>query len=199
MKVSEHFNYEEFCKRNQEVLIPVQMLMLINLCQNILEPIRSHLCTVCKRDVPIKVVSGIRFPSDNNRLRVQGFNPSETSDHLFGNVVKLHNAVKIRKYGKYYQFSVGAADVIPDCGADRAWDILAPFFNKNTATIDLPRGQIAIGQVILERRKSYWLHISNPKRLIYTEEVIQPYLKSEPFLKSLDNGVTYTNIFGNDK
>jgi len=194
MKVSDHFEYEEFCKRDQEILTPVQMYMLINLCQNILEPIRSHLCVVCKRDVSIKVVSGIRFPSDNNRIRAQGFNPSETSDHLFGNIVKLHNAVKIRKYGKYYQFSVGAADIIPDCGADRAWDILLPFFNRNTSTIDLPGCSIPIGQVILEKRKTFWLHISNPKRLIFTEQVVETYLKSEPFLKSLDNGCTYNPI-----
>lgn len=195
MELSTHFTFEEVCNRDHHILTPVQMEMLTNLCINVLEPVRSFLSTTTGKDVPIKVLSGVRFPSDNNRLKKQGFNPSETSDHLLGNIIKLHNPIKIRKYGKYYQYSVGAVDIVPACGAKEAWDLLRPYFNKLNCTIDLPDiAPVRIGQVILEKRKNYWLHISNPKSLVYSQAVAQTFLKSEPFLVSQDNGITYKPI-----
>lgn len=195
MKISDHFWFSEFCQRDHHILTVIQMHMVFNLAQNILEPIRAYLTEYFQKDTKFKIVSGIRFPSDNNRLKKQGFNPSETSDHLFGNIVKLRNPAKIKQYGKYYQYSVGACDFMPECGSKEAFDILKIFFNRDTRTIDLPnKNPIKIGQVILEKRTSYWIHISNPKSLIYDSFVSNTFLKIEPFLQSLDNGYSYKPV-----
>ena len=191
MKVSEHFWFSEFSERDPSILTTIQMHMVKHLAQNILEPIRAYLGQAFGNEVAIKITSGIRFPSDHNRLKKQGYNPSETSDHLFGNIVKLSNPAKIRVYGKYFQFSVGAVDILPSCGAKEAWDVLAPHFVRESSCIALPNGNVKIGQIILEKRKSYWLHVSNPKELIYNSFVAETFLKVEPFLQSMDNGMTY--------
>lgn len=191
MQLTDHFSFSEFCDRDHHILTPVQLQMVSSLCADILEPLRSYLGYRCNREISVKVVSGIRFPSDNNRLKKQGYNPSETSDHLFGNIVKLHSAINIRKYGKYFQYAVGAVDIIPSCGAKEAWDILLPLFNKIKGSIVLPDREVFIGQFILEKRNSYWLHVSNPKTLIYDKFIVETFLKNEPFLISQDNGITY--------
>lgn len=191
MKLSDNFWFSEFSNRDPSVLTSIQLYMIKNLAERILQPIRNYLTDVFAKDVSIKIVSGVRFPSDLNRLRAQGYNPSETSDHLCGNIVKLRSAVKIRQYGKYFQYSVGAADVIPSCGAKEAWDVLKVHFVRENGIIALPTGNIQIGQVILEKRNSYWLHISNPKTIVYSKAMADLYLKTEPFLISLDNGKSY--------
>jgi hypothetical protein len=196
MKLSNHFWYNEFSDRDHAVLTPVQIHMVSHICNEILEPIRSYLSEVFLDEVKMRVVSGIRFPSDHNRLRKQGFNPSETSDHMYGNIVKLRNPIKIRRYGKYFQYSVGAVDIMPSCGAKEAWDVLLPKFDRDKSCINLINGPIEIGQVILEKRQSYWLHISNPKNLIYRQFVAENFLKREPFLMSNNNGKTYQPIIG---
>jgi len=194
MKISDHFWFSEFSERDPAILTSVQMYMVRHLAQDILEPVRSYLGTAFNSEVSMKIVSGLRFPSDNNRLAKQGFNPSETSDHLFGNIIKLRNPAKIRLYGKYYQYSVGAVDVMPSCGAKEAWDMLLPHFVRDRACIALPTGDVKIGQVILERRRSFWLHISNPKDCVYNLFVAESFIKVEPFLQSMDNGVSYKPI-----
>lgn len=191
MKLSDHFWFRELSERDPGILTPVQMYMAKHIANNILEPIRAYLGDVFGRSVPIRVVSGIRFPSDHNRLKKQGFNPSETSDHLFGNIVKLRNPIKIRRYGKYYQYSVGAVDIMPSCGAKEAWDVMRSHFIRERGCIALPNGAVKIGQVILEKRRSFWLHISNPKELVYEDFVADTFLKVEPFLVSMNNGTAY--------
>ena len=191
MQISDHFWFSEFCKRDHHILTVLQMHMIQNIARGILEPIREFLGKQLSREVKIKIISGVRFPSDHNRLKKQGFNPSETSDHLFGNVVKLRNPVKIRQYGKYYQYSVGAVDILPECGAKEAWDILRPCFSREESAIYLPDKEVRIGQIILEKRQNYWMHISNPGSSIYNEFVADTFLKRKPFLVSTDNGSTY--------
>jgi len=194
MQVSDHFWFAEFCDRDRHILTLFQYHLLENIARNILEPIRSFLRNSFGKEIPIKIVSGVRFPSDNNRLRKQGFNPSETSDHLFGNVIKLRNPSNIRKYGKYYQFSVGAVDIMPGCGAKETWDLLLPYFSKKDSSILLPDHKIKIGQVILEKKKNYWIHISNPQNVVYQDIISDVFLKKEPFLKSMNNGLSYESV-----
>lgn len=190
MKISQNFNLYEFMNKKREIT-PIQVFMLQNLCIKILEPIRTFL------NCPIKITSGIRFPGDINRLRKEGYNPSETSDHLYGNVVKLKSLNKKAKYGDYYSFSVGAADIIPAIGALSAWNILKKYFNIYSNEVNLPINNnrtinIRIGQIILEKRNSYWLHVANPSNLIYSLKFIQNFIKRKPFLISEDNGKNYT-------
>jgi len=193
MRLSENFWFSEFCDRDHHILSTIQMHMLSSLVHNLLEPIRAFLCESFGEDIPITVRSGVRFPSDTNRLRQAGYNPSETSDHLFGNVIKLRSQTNIRKYGKFHSFSVGAADIVPMCGAREAWQRMRPHFLKE-GYIALPSDTYAVGQIILERGNSYWLHISNPTTVVYSDHVSQTFLERPHFLLSEDNGRTYTPI-----
>ena len=193
MKLSEHFQLKEFTDRPMELLTPIQLYMLRNLC-SVLECIRTFLSQELEQPVPMKVSSGIRLPSDINRLRKAGYNPSETSDHLFGNIVKLRSKVKIKMYGKYYTYSVGACDIVPLCGAEEAFNLMIPHFNRQTGEVNLPGGTIRVGQIILEKRNTFWLHISNPPELMYSDQLVAQYFNRKHFLKSLDNGGSYVNV-----
>lgn len=192
-KITPHFRLNEFLKRDEISLTGIQLFMLHNLCNN-LEAIRSFLSREFARTISIKVTNGFRQPSDNNRLRKAGYNPSETSDHLFGNMVKLRNPAKIRRFGRYYTFSVGAADIVPACGAKEAWEAMAPYFTRKTGIVTLPDNHIKIGQMILEKRNSYWIHISNPADLIYSPEIVTAFLNRVHFLKSTNNGGSYETV-----
>jgi hypothetical protein len=137
------------------------------------------------------VTSGIRSSSDRERLIKQDYHPSETSDHDYGQMVKLTNKDRIAKYGEYYSYSVGAADVIPSCGAKELFTLCKPYFNRIENTIDLPEGKISLGQCILEKGKeTYWIHVSNPPKLFFNSPILQT-LKKTCFLISEDNGITY--------
>jgi len=194
IQLSKNFWFEEFSFRDHHILSNIQMEMVMNLALLILQPIRDFLCIYFKKDIAITIRSGIRFPSDVNRLRQAGYNPSETSDHLFGNVIKLNSLENIRKYGKYHTYSVGAVDIVPMCGAKEAWDILRSKFKIGQGIISLPSGDVKIGQCILEKRNSYWIHIANPASLIYSLSVANAFLRKPDFLVSDDNGKTYKPI-----
>lgn len=192
MRISENFNLREFVAEGRDIT-PIQAFMLQNLCIKILEPIRAFL------NCPMAITSGMRFPSDINRLRKSGYNPSETSDHLFGNLVRVSSLKKKAIYGNYYSFSVGACDTVPSCGALQAWNKLKPYFDIANGIINLPVRNsihpIKIGQLILEQNENgHWLHISNSQSILYSDAFIAKYLKKIPFLISEDNGKTY-NIY----
>ena len=176
MKLTDNFNSKEFVKPGVS-LTPVQLWLLEHHCEEILQPLRDFLkCS-------IKVTSGVRFPSDLNRLRKLGYTPSETSDHLYNTTVTLKNPKKIAKYGRFYSYSVGASDIIPSIGAKTAWSKLKPHFNKKDTAIELPNKYIKIGQIILEESKNKeWIHISNPYQLIYSDVFINQFLKKSAFL-----------------
>ena len=197
-KITDHFWFHEFSKGDPRKVSPLQWMMLLNLCNN-LEIIRAFLTDHFDwkkkyrgRDMRIKVTNGIRLPSDNNRLRRQGYNPSETTDHFFGNIAKLRSKRKIRLYGKFYTFSVGAGDIVPGCGARKAWEAMKPYFDLRTGVINLPNGKVTIGQLILEKRRGYWLHIANHPSLIYSDQMVHTFLyRKFRFLISENNGATY--------
>jgi len=188
MKITNHFSVEEFTKRDPKMLTPIQTLMLQNICNN-LEIIRAFL-----RNVPIKISDGLRLPSDINRLRKSGYNPSETSDHLFGNIVKLRSKVKTKLYGKYYVYSVGACDFVPSCGAQEAFNLMKTYFTRQTGIISLPDRHIKVGQMILEKRDSFWIHMSNPPDLIYSDQIVASFFNRKHFLQSLNNGKSYETV-----
>lgn len=189
MKISDNFLLSEFVQEGRDIT-PIQVYMLNNLCLKILEPIRNFLN--CK----LTITSGMRFPSDVNRLRAAGYNPSETSDHLYGNVIRVKSMKKLAKYGRYYGYSVGACDFIPVIGAEESWNRLKKYFNFRQNCIDLPIRntfyRIKIGQIILEKgNNSHWIHISNPGTIIYSDSFISKFINRKPFLYSNDNGRTY--------
>ena len=184
MKVSTNYSRDEFLEEGR-IMTPIQEFMLTNLCNNILEPLRFFLS--CK----IKIIDGIRFPKDINTLRQEGYHPSETSDHLFGSVIRVRTMKKKAKYGDYYSYSVGAADIAPAIGAKKSWDMMKCFFNLKKNTIELPNQTIKVGQCILEKRTPYIIHISNPPDLIYNNFFTSKFLKKQTFLTCSDNGETY--------
>ena len=194
MKITTNFQLKEFTDRPHELLTPIQRFMLLNLC-SILECIRSFLSEALKTTIPLVVSSGIRLPSDTNKLRNAGNNPSETSDHLFGNIVKLRSKVKIKMFGRYYVYSVGAADVVPVCGATDAFQLMLPYFNRQTGEVNLPGGTIKVGQIILEKKdNSDWLHVSNPWDLVYSGQMVASFFNRKHFLTSVNNGESYESV-----
>lgn len=192
--LSEHFFFDEFVKESNPTLTSIQWYMLQSLCQNILEPLRAFAGQVSRIKNRFDITSGIRFPSDRARLISQSYHPSETTDHDFGQAVKLTREKNIAKYGLYYYYSVGAADVVPACGAEFLFEKCKPFFKPGEHTIDLPEGKIRVNQFILEKgKKSYWLHVSNHPSILYQEPVVN-FLGKDCFLQSLDNGSSYQRV-----
>lgn len=189
MKISEHFAFQEFSSRDYHLLTPIQLGMLDNLCRSILEPLRKFW------GCPVHVSSGIRFPSDNNALRKQGYNPSETSDHLFGNVVKLRNPKKVKRFGRYYPYSVGASDIIPKIGAKKAFELLRPYIDTKNNLVNLPNGigPVRVGQLIFEQwEDSAWIHVSNPVDLVYSLKISRVLVQYRTcFLISNNGGKSY--------
>lgn len=188
MKLSDHFSLGEFTREAENRFSPTQIFLLQSICQNILEPMRAFL------SCPIKVVSGVRTRGDYDRLIKQGYHPSETSDHFFGETVPLSRATKIQRFGPTYSYSVGAADIMPACSAEEAFSRMRQYFRPATGIVELPNMNVKIGQLILERSKTYWLHVSNPATLVYSEIFADRYLKKAPFLMSLDNGKSYQPV-----
>lgn len=188
MQLSKNFHLKEFTKLHESQLTPIQRYLLKSLCEEVLQPIRNFLS--CR----IKVTSGLRMIEDVKRLKAAGYNPSETSDHFFGESVPLSRTIKIARFGSFYSYSVGAGDIIPACGAEIAFWKLRPYFNPVTGEVNLPEQIIKIGQLILEKGNTYWMHVSNPTTLVYSETFASKYLKKTPFLISLDNGRSYQPV-----
>lgn len=190
-KLSDHFSLSEIVKEDHHELIPLQWYMLQHICMSILEPLRKFASDLVKQDVPFTITSGLRTTEDRDRLKQMGYKPSETSDHDFGQTIELVSPDKIMKFGKYYSYSVGAVDFVPEFGADILFNKLKPYFNHGTRSIDLPGGSITVGQFILEKGEhSYWIHVSNPPSLFFGPPILG-LLKRNCFLKSEDNGKSY--------
>lgn len=174
MKLTDHFNIEELIKSSYKTLIPVQLYMLQSLC-GILESMRE----LCQSR--IQVTSGVRTYEDFIRLQQQGSNPSEVSDHFCGNTVPLSNEKNIKRFGKFYYYSVGAADItFMDCKTEDA-------FKK----IMDNRSRFITGQIIMEKNKSTWIHVSNHPTLIFSKYTNDYIIKKQPYLVSLNNGKSY--------
>lgn len=188
MRLSENFYLREFTKLSELDITAIQKYLLKTLCKDVLQPIRNFLgCS-------IRVTSGLRTLEDMQRLKMAGYNPSDTSDHYFGATVPLLRARKIARFGGFYSYSVGAADIIPECGAEVAFGKLKRYFNPITGEILLPNQIVKVGQLILEYGNTYWMHASNPALLVYSKKFSQKFLKKSPFLISLDNGKTYQPV-----
>ena len=149
--VSEFFNYEEFTRSNygKPVFNKLSKYLLECLCRNILDPIRKEF------GYPILVTSGLRDINVMNELRRAGYHPSPTTDHSFGDP-------------DFNPFGVGAADIRPyNQGACEDIFKIAIDFLKN-------RSDFQVGQVLWERLdEREWVHISNPKTVLFQPDVAQ--------------------------
>jgi len=187
-KITDNFSLDEFTNNDKSIIVnDVMMFMIKSLCENVLEPLRNF--WGCK----VKINSGIRTEKQNSILIKNGYNPSDKSDHFYGASVKTKTEKTRRRYGDTYNFSVGAVDIMPVCGgfALAAFDKTRQLFQPQYNMINLPGGAIKIGQFILEKGNSYWIHVSNHPSIIYSNKFVSSFLEKKPFLISLDNGKTY--------
>ena len=86
-------------------------------------------------------------------LRRDGYHPSPTTDHSFGDP-------------EINPFGAGAADIRPygQGACENIFNIAVDFINNSDG--------IPVGQVLWERQgKREWVHISNPKTILFQPEV----------------------------
>jgi len=155
--------------------------LIVNLATN-LQIVRSAL----PRGSWIQITSGVRAPEDYRRLVKAGYRPSTTSDHNFGNAVKLTvNTNKYKKYGPTYNFSVGAADCVShNLDVRNLFDIAKKLTEEN---------KCRFGQVIYEENPNTgakWVHFGADPSYYFSEEVVK-FIGRLPFLVSLDGGKSY--------
>jgi len=138
----------------------------------------------------LKITSAVRAAEDFERLVKLGYRPSETSDHNFGYSVPLKtNQIKKIKYGSTYNFSVGAADVVPVNIGARDFFEMAVDYTKS--------GKCQFGQVIYEftpetktRAAKEWVHFGNDPSFFFGPEIVK-LLNRAQFLETLNGGKSY--------
>ena len=168
---------------------PLESFMLANLVYNILNPIRVAV------GLPIYINDCYRTMAKYYDLIKRKYNPSPTSDHFWGQSIPTIRQKDKNKYGKTYSFSSGAVDF--GC---RNTGSLVHVFNTIRELVD--KKVIDVGQCILESKwitekgkkviVSQWIHISNPREIIYNKEFMEELqIKPRKFLYSSDNGKTY--------
>lgn len=176
-----YFTQKEFTRRGFPVKPTAdQSFLLNNLRDKILNPIRHQLSR------PVILTDCFRTLAKYYRL-LKKYNPSATSDHFFGQAIPTIRRKDKKRFGKYFKYSVGAVDFrVPGANMREVFQVV-----KELEVNCL----IKIGQAILEfnpKRRSSWIHISNPLSLVYSDSFIYDLsLQKERFLISEDNGKTY--------
>ena len=122
--------------------------------------------------------SGIRTLDDVARLVRGGYNPSPTSDHLFG--------LSVPYKGITYTASVGAVDLYIPGLRSIFLNIVNYFLTKYPNAIDRPR------QMIFETsaKGNDWLHIANVPSRVLSPKMALASLHPRPLLYSFENGKT---------
>lgn len=122
------------------------------------------------------------------RAMKQKYNPSATSDHFWNQAIPVFKNSDRERFGTHFTMSAGAVDwVAPGLDMPEVFDRVL------SLAVD---EKIEVGQLILERgRSGYWIHMSNPRALIYRYDILKAAgaIKNR-FLKSDDNGKTYKKI-----
>jgi len=185
MKVTDSFWFHEFAPHGaDQSWLPqnkIMQLMIKHLAEN-LQILRSHF-----ENSLFKISSGVRTLIDYQRLKISGYNPSVTSDHYFGQAIPLEPKTdKYNKFGAFYNFGVGAADIIP-VGVSAAW------LFKTAVQFDLEK-KVNFGQIIYENNPangSEWVHFGNDPNLFFQSDVCD-FICKRKYLTSNDNGKTYS-------
>ena len=173
-KLSKNFKLSEFANLNEE-LTDYQIALLTNLAEE-LEYVRERLQQYKSGMKPVYMVvtSGVRTKADITRLKKQGYNPSENSDHLCG----------VQANGKP---TLGAADIqFYNCSLTTKQIALEvkEMVNNNAAFF---------GQVIYEKNPktgAEWIHFGNDPEQIFSYPISASAARKK-FLMSVDNGKTY--------
>jgi len=188
--VTQNFFWSELIGNKDSDDLPVlTRYLLLRLAEDVLQPLRNFFG--CK----IRVTNCLRWPSDYYVLLSRGWNPSLTSDHYAGLAVPTTTPEHKKRFGAYYTQSVGAADIVPECGVEKAWDAMRDVAGCNGAEIMAHKSRIVCGQVIYERSgTSEWLHVSNPPSVVFSNEWVNLTFHRRPWLKSVDGGNTYQEV-----
>jgi len=190
MKLSNNFSASEFLNGiTWEELSLSNKYLLQVLCDNVLQPVKDFLTKEYKKNIPMKVNSGMRLESDIERLRKQGYNPSVRSDHFFANAIKITNDADKKRFGDYFTYGAGAADIIP-IGVD-----VRDVFERIRVGVKTGKLNITYGQIIYETGAggSGWLHMSNNKKFVMSTGLADAvgFSVNGQFMQSLDGGKTY--------
>lgn len=175
IKLTENFMLSEFCDPKNVNDYQVELLTVL---ANELQRVRNLLQNLKSgtKPVTIKITSGVRTKADITRLKKQGYNPSENSDHLCG----------LQPNGLP---TLGAADItVSNCKLSMKEIAL---YIKDAVEHDLAY----FGQVIYEKNPktgNEWIHLGNDPDLIFSFSTnIASAIKRKKFLMSTDNGKTY--------
>ena len=144
--------------------------------------------------IPFRVTDCYRTRAKYDDMKKRGLWPSETSDHFWGQRIPLTVPKKMKKYGSYYEFSVGAIDIVPAIPGIVKTEV--NIFNIFETFVALDQtGDISIGQIIHEKSAktgAEWIHVANPVDLVYNHEIIQAlHLTKSKYLTTKDGGRTY--------
>ena len=135
------------------------------------------------------ITSAVRSESDYYRLLEKGYFPSATSDHNFGQTMKIpdtgnSNLKKKRFWGDYYNFSVGATDVVS-----------ANVKEMYQCAVELTRrGVISPRQVIYEYHDGKdveWLHIAGQPHLFFSGDLYDKVTEKPVFMYTTNGGRSY--------
>lgn len=175
IKLTENFMLSEFCDPKNVNDYQVELLtVLANELQRVRNLLQNRKSGT--KPVTIKITSGVRTKADIARLKKQGYNPSENSDHLCG----------LQPNGLP---TLGAADItVSNCKLSMKEIAL---YIKDAVEHDLAY----FGQVIYEKNPktgNEWIHLGNDPDLIFSFSTnIASAIKRKKFLMSTDNGKTY--------
>ena len=178
IKLNLNFRLSEFVNLKEELTDYQIMLVKLLACE--LQELRGRLQEYKSGMKPVNIVitSGIRTKKDYDRLKKQGYNPSQTSDHFCG-----YQMVSGRP-------TIGAADIkVYNCSMSTKKIAL---FIKDL----VERGVMRLGQVIYEKNPATgaeWIHLGNDPHLIFTD-FISSTVERKKFLMSTDNGKTYRTL-----
>lgn len=175
-----YFKKSEF-KGLPAAMLPLQSFLFDNLL-NILNIIRAEIGS------PVVITSCARDIKKYKDMKKRGLYPSPTSDHFWGLAVPCLEEKHKRIYGEYFTLSAGAVDIVTP---------RASVFQSFKLIVKLSIGEmIGPGQVIYERRleptPAEWIHLSNPRDLIFQESFLNEIgAKKQPYLFSKDGGESY--------
>jgi len=189
-----NFSYEEV----QRVGFPLnptakQVFLLEHLFKQI-QNVKDVIEFTFSQHVPFRVTDCYRTVEKYQDMKNRGLYPSATSDHFWGQHIPVSSASNLKKYGPIYEFSTGAADIVPsipgiikdECNRFRIFETI----------VQLDRSEdISLGQVIYEKSVktgTEWIHVSNPIDLIYNSGMIDKLnLIKSKYLTTKDGGRTY--------
>jgi len=174
MQITKNFSWAEFKGGSGLDMVDAspKTLAMVGIMADTLETVRAA------AGKPISIVGGIRTAKSAEAMRKAGSNPSNTSDHFYGE----NPAVPL---------AVGAVDI--QCPGMNIKDLFNLILQLKW------NGKISTGQVLLEHnpvKGSWWVHVANDPRLVLSPEDLAKRTDSSINLVavSLDNGKSFKAI-----